>query len=170
MPQHTCSVNSPKVVLEALGDGLCRLAYAARLAAANRCYVMIYVRMTDQRPLILLLEDDSASAEAMQLVLRDWGADVVHGADAEDVVFSAEGRASKASIIITDFHLPAGNGVSAAQRLRKRAPRARVLVLSGSLTNDAKLAAKDAGYAFMRKPAPPRDIIAWLERTRELVE
>lgn len=155
-------------MLEVLGEGIGRLAYAARLTDANRCYVMMCVRMTDQRPLILLLEDDHASAEAMQLVLRDWGAEVVHGADADDVTSNAGARAAKADIIITDFHLPAANGVSAAQKLRKRAPRARVLVLSGSLNNDAKQAAKGAGYAFMRKPAPLTDIIAWLER--ELVE
>lgn len=161
-------VNSPKVVLEALGEGIGRLAYGARLADANRFYVMICAHMTDPRPLILLLEDDHASAEAMQLVLRDWGAEVVHGADLDDVASNAGARAAKADIIITDFHLPLANGVSAAQTLRKRAPRARVLVLSGSLNNDAKQAAKGAGYAFMRKPAPLTDIIAWLER--ELVE
>lgn len=126
--------------------------------------------MLGKRPLILLLEDDCASAEAMQLVLRDWGADVVHGADADDVVSAAGARAANAAMIITDFHLPVANGVSAAQQLRQRAPQARVLVLSGSLSNDAKHAAKGAGYAFMRKPAPPRDIIAWLEQQDELVE
>lgn len=163
-------MNSPKVVLEALGIGLCPLAYAARSADANRSSVMIYVRMTDQRPLILLLEDDQASAEAMKLVLRDWGADVVHGADVEDIVSSAGAQTAAATMIITDFHLPETNGVSAAQQLRKRAPRAHVLVISGSLSNDAKSAAKGAGYAFMRKPTPPRDIIAWLEQRRELVD
>lgn len=126
--------------------------------------------MSGQRPLILLLEDDLSSAEAMQLVLRDWGADVVHGAGAEDIVSVAGARATSAAMIITDFHLPDGNGVAAAQQLRRRAPRARVLVLSGSLSNDAKHAAKSAGYTFMRKPAPPREIIAWLEQQDELVE
>ena len=52
----------------------------------------------------------------------------------------------------------------------KRAPRAQVLVLSGSLNNDAKRAAKSAGYTFMQKPAPPRDLIAWLERNNALVD
>lgn len=170
MHEQPVSLNSPKVVHEALGGGIGRLVYGARLADANRSYVMIYVRMTDQRPLILLLEDDVASAEAMQLVLRDWGAEVVHGADAADIVSSAGAHTANADIIITDFHLPETNGVSAAQQLRKRAPKARVLVLSGSLNNDAKSAAKGAGYAFMRKPAPPRDIIAWLERHRELAD
>lgn len=170
MHEHASAVNSPKVVHEALGDGLCRVAYAARLTDANRCYVMICVRMTNQRPLVLLLEDDHASAEAMELVLRDWGADVVHGASADEIVLSTGARTANAAMIVTDFHLPEANGVSAAQQLRKRAPRARVLVLSGSLNNDAKRAAKSAGYTFMRKPAPPREIIAWLERQRELVD
>ncbi|MEZ5960113.1 MAG: response regulator [Hyphomonadaceae bacterium] len=125
--------------------------------------------MMDQRPLILLLEDDQASAEAMKLVLRDWGANVVHGADVDDIVSSAGTHAAAAAMIITDFHLSKGNGVSAAQQLSKRAPRARVLVLSGSLSNDAQSAAKGAGFTFMRKPAPRRDIISWLEQQRELV-
>ncbi len=123
-----------------------------------------------KRPIILLLEDDTASAEAMQLVLRDWGAEVVYGSDAEDVASVAGSRASQARMIITDFHLTDTDGVSAAQQLRKRAPAAQVLVLSGSLSNDAKHAAKGAGYAFMQKPAPARDLIAWLDRTCALVE
>lgn len=106
----------------------------------------------------------------MQLILRDWGADVVHGADDGDVVAAAGARLANSTIIITDFHLFQTDGVSAARRLRRRAPRARVLVLSGSLSNDARLAAKGAGFAFMRKPAPPREIIAWLEQQRELVD
>ncbi len=126
--------------------------------------------MSSKRPLILLLEDDRASAEAMQLVLRDWGADVVHGADFEDISSAAGARTAQADIIITDFHLLVADGVSAAQRLRKRAPHAHVLVLSGSLNDDARRAALSAGYAFLAKPAPPRDIIAWLNRTNALVE
>lgn len=101
----------------------------------------------------------------MQIVLRDWGADVVHGADADGVTSAAGAQAAHATIIITDFHLKRTDGVSAAKQLRKRAPRAQVLVLSGSLNNDAKHAAKGAGYAFMQKPAPARDLVAWLEQT-----
>jgi DNA-binding response OmpR family regulator len=121
--------------------------------------------MRQARPLILLVEDDPAAAEALQLVLRDWGAEVIHGQGAEDVFANAGPRAGGASMIITDFHLgPDANGVSLARRLREAAPRARVLVLSGSPSGDAQSAATSAGYAFMRKPAPPGDIIAWLEQ------
>lgn len=126
--------------------------------------------MTGQRPLVLLLEDNPASAEAMALVLRDWGAEVVHGAGVEEIAAAAGARTASAAIIIADFHLPAADGVRAAQQLRARAPDARVLVLSASLNNDASRAAQGVGYAFMSKPAPPRAIIAWLEQRRELAD
>lgn len=126
--------------------------------------------MATSRPLILLLENDVATAEAMQLALRDWGADVACGGDADDVTTAVGSRAQAARIIITDFHLAATDGVSAAKHLRKRAPGAQVLVLSGSVNNDARRAARSAGYAFMQKPTPARDLFAWLERTSTLVE
>jgi DNA-binding NtrC family response regulator len=121
-------------------------------------------RMVDERPLIFLLEDDRAAADALQLVLRDWGADVVHGVNVGEVLSAGGPRAHDASMIITDFHLSdETNGVSLARELRGHAPHARVLVLSGSTSGEAQRAADDAGYAFMRKPAAPKDIIAWLE-------
>ena len=170
MHEHTRPGNCPNGVVEALDTGLRRLAYATRSDATNASCVMNCTLMQSTRPLILLLEDDTASAEAMQIILRDWGADVVHGADAENVASTAGSRASSARIIITDFHLPISDGVAAAKQLRERAPNAHVLVLSGSLSNDARRAAKGAGYAFMSKPAPTRDIIAWLERTYAAAE
>ena len=119
--------------------------------------------MAGARPLIFLLEDDRSAADALELVLRDWGADVVHGVNVGEVL-TAGGRRD-ASMIITDFHLSDDtNGVSLARELRDHAPQARVLVLSGSTSGEAQRAANDAGYAFMRKPAAPKDIIAWLER------
>lgn len=157
-------------MVEALDRSVRRSAYVTWLDAENDRCVMNYTLMQIKRPLILLLEDDGASAEAMQIVLRDWGADVVHGADAENVAAAVGDLASSAQVIITDFHLPVSDGVAAAKKLRKRAPDARVLVLSGSLSNDAKRAAMSAGYAFMPKPAPSREIIAWLERTYATAE
>ena len=151
-------------MLEGLGNGLCQTDYLARPAAVifvsccNRCI------MPKQRPLILLLEDDAASAEALQLMLRDWGADVIHGLNADEVSAAAGERASQADIIIADFHLGAGrDGVTMASQLRQSALGARVLVLSGSTNDDAQCAAARASYTFMRKPALPRDIIAWLD-------
>lgn len=43
--------------------------------------------MTKQdAPLVLLVEDDPAAAEALLLILRDWGAEVIHGPDGDGLV------------------------------------------------------------------------------------
>lgn len=121
--------------------------------------------MTDKpSPLALLVEDDAAAAEALLLILRDWGAEVVHGAGVE-VVDAIQDRLDDVRWIITDFHLGQNeNGISLVKRLRAGAPNARVLVLSGSFTGRATAEASQAGFDVMQKPARAKAIIEWLER------
>jgi DNA-binding NtrC family response regulator len=118
----------------------------------------------DNQRLVLLVEDDAAAAEALQLILRDWGAEVIHGATG-DAIAAANGRLGDVGWIITDFHLGKGeNGISLVKRLRKAAPEARVLVLSGSFSGRATADAAQAGFDVMQKPARAKAIIEWLER------
>jgi DNA-binding NtrC family response regulator len=114
--------------------------------------------------LVLLVEDDAAAAEALVLILRDWGAEVIHGANGAGLTAAAE-RLSEVGWIITDFHLGKGeDGIALIKRLRTAAPKARVLVLSGSFTGRATAEAADAGFEVMQKPARAKSIIEWLER------
>jgi len=100
----------------------------------------------------------------MLLILRDWGAEVIHSARA-DAIEIADSRLSGVGWIITDFHLGHGeDGVSLVKRLKTSAPNARVLVLSGSFAGRATAEAVDAGFDVMQKPARAKAIIEWLER------
>jgi DNA-binding NtrC family response regulator len=120
--------------------------------------------MTPQTRLVLLVEDDAAAAEAMLLILRDWGAEVIHGVRG-DALAAADGRMGEVGWIITDFHLGHGeDGISLVKRLKKSAPGARVLVLSGSFTGRATAEAAEAGFDVMQKPARAKSILEWLER------
>ncbi|HYD88961.1 MAG TPA: response regulator [Vitreimonas sp.] len=122
--------------------------------------------MTRSAPSILLVEDDLASAEALTLILRDWGADVTHADSAEAIDAMASDRLAGFRYIITDFHLgPGVSGVAIAERLAAQCPGLRVLVLSGSFHAKAAVAAQAAGYEIMQKPARAEAILAWLERT-----
>lgn len=117
------------------------------------------------KPLVLVIEDDPSSAEALSFILRDWGAEVVHGANPAAVDIAIVGRASDLECIITDFHLGAGpDGVTLVKGLKRSAPQARVLVLSGSFHGRAMEAAENAGFEVMQKPARADAILAWLER------
>jgi CheY-like chemotaxis protein len=120
--------------------------------------------MSASKPLALIIEDDPGSAEALSLILRDWGADVAHAAS-DGAIEAYKGRFADLRWIITDFHLGAGpDGVTLVQRLAGFAPQARVLVLSGSFHGRATAAAADAGFEVMQKPARAEAIVAWLER------
>lgn len=120
--------------------------------------------MAEDRPLALIIEDDPGSAEALTLILRDWGADVIHATGWPDLAaYSA--RLAGLHWIITDFHLGAGpDGVTMVQRLAQMAPKARVLVLSGSFHGRATASAAAAGFEVMQKPARAETIVGWLER------
>jgi DNA-binding NtrC family response regulator len=116
-------------------------------------------------PLALLVEDDAAAAEALLLILRDWGAEVIHGDGGDALLTAAAERMSEVRWIITDIHLGGGeDGISLVKRLKNAAPAARVLVLSGSFSGRATADAAQAGFDVMQKPARAKSIIAWLER------
>jgi DNA-binding NtrC family response regulator len=115
--------------------------------------------------LVLLVEDDAAAAEALVLILRDWGAEVIHGPDSQALLGAVGGRLGDVGWIITDFHLGSGeDGISVVKGLRSAAPSARVLVLSGSFSGRATEDAAQAGFDVMQKPARAKSIIEWLER------
>lgn len=116
------------------------------------------------KPLILILEDDAISAEALSLILHDWGAEVFHVPHA-DPVAGCGAEIGAAEYIITDYHLGDGqDGLTIAQDLLAAAPRARLLVLSGSFHGRASAAAAASGFEVMLKPSRAEAIIAWLER------
>jgi DNA-binding response OmpR family regulator len=120
--------------------------------------------MVREKPFVLVLEDDPVSAEALMMVLRDWGAEVVHAAHANHVRHALGARASELHSIIADYDLGDGpNGVVIAADLLADAQRARVLVLSGTLRARSDVAARNAGFDMMQKPARADAIVAWLE-------
>ena len=118
-----------------------------------------------EKPFVLVIEDDAVSAEALSMILHDWGAEVAHAPDAGALDEALGSRATSVRYIITDFHLGAGpDGVSLARDVAASAPGSRVLVLSGSFHGRASIAAREAGFDMMPKPARADAILAWLER------
>jgi DNA-binding NtrC family response regulator len=113
---------------------------------------------------VVIIEDEPISADALALIVRDWGAQVAVGKDAQAVVDQLGQRLRDVGWIITDFNLGTGqDGVVAISPIISAAPDARVLVLSGSMRGRAAASAAKAGYAFMQKPARAEKIVSWLE-------
>lgn len=120
--------------------------------------------MQGVRPLILVVEDDQASAEALLLILSDWGAEVIHASCHSTATSAASARLSDIRFIITDYDLGSGgNGLSLAQWVGAAAPHARVLIISGSFDPKVVETARGAGCDVMQKPVRAEAILNWLE-------
>lgn len=117
------------------------------------------------KPLILIIEDDDASAEALSLVLRDWGAEVLrapNGPALRDNAFDE----LQLRYIIADYDLGDGpDGVALARCVMQTARNASALVLSGFFrVAEAEASAAAAGFEILQKPVQPGSILAWLDR------
>lgn len=127
--------------------------------------MLFFQRMSAPKPLVIIFEDDDASADGLTLILEDWGAEVLRAEAVAPITDLLGQRVGDIACIITDFNLGHGpNGVTLTRELLAMAPSARVLVLSGSFHGRAALSAAAAGYEIMQKPATAASIIAWLER------
>lgn len=116
------------------------------------------------KPIVVVIEDDLASADALRLILADWGAEVVFATTAPAAFEQLGPRARTVKWIITDFNLGQPlDGVAALCPLLPNTDGARVLVLSGSFAGRAAKAAAAAGFDSMAKPANAQEIVTWLE-------
>lgn len=114
---------------------------------------------------VVIIENEPDAADALALIVRDWGADVAIASDAKELAEQLVPRVNSVGWIITDFNLgPGPDGVTLVQEFSSAAPDAKVLVLSGSFSGRATAAAAKAGYEIMHKPARAEMIVSWLER------
>ena len=126
---------------------------------------MFFAVMATRNPSSLIIEDDPAAAEALLLILRDWGAEVLHGASGDAVAAACAARHAELRWIITDFHLGDGpDGVTLVQApLRPRRKRACWCCRARSTARHGGGGPRP-GFEVMQKPARAKAIVAWLER------
>jgi signal transduction histidine kinase/FixJ family two-component response regulator len=102
-----------------------------------------------QPPTVLLVEDDTASREAMQEVLTTLGLQCVSAADAEDALALA--RTRSVQVLLTDFTLPGQSGADLARTLLRLQPHVDVLLMSGYGT-EAEIGEAIPGARLLGKP------------------
>jgi DNA-binding response OmpR family regulator len=103
---------------------------------------------------ILIIDDDEDIREILASVLGRLGHEVREAGD------GAAGlklyRQSPVDLVITDLVMPEKEGLSTIMDLRKLAPQARIIAISGGLAHDPKLylhmAEKLGADRILRKP------------------
>jgi len=123
---------------------------------------------TLERPLhVLLLDDEAAVCEAMQVWLAPYCA-AIHTARTVDEACAVVAReGARLDALLVDFRLPGElNGIDATHRLRSQAGRSLpVILITGDTDPVLVRAAYDSGLTVMFKPVQPEQLA---KRLREL--
>ena len=112
---------------------------------------------------ILLVDDDAVFRDRLCRALRERGYDVRSAANYEDALNNV--KAQPPTHMITDLDLSGRSGIDLAAMTHALAPATTILILSGASESQfAKV--KQAGLAFLKKPADADDVLGALERAR----
>src|SRR3954463_2315499 len=115
----------------------------------------------NDRPRVLVVDDEPQILRALRIILRDAGFEVLQAASAEEALDQAALRPPQAAII--DLVLPDRDGVFVTQSLREWS-QMPILVLSAVGEEDEKVRALAAGADdYVTKPFGPRELVARLQ-------
>jgi len=115
---------------------------------------------------ILLIDDDEALRESLQLVLAAEGYEVTGAEDAGVALEKVE--ACSYDVILCDLRMPGVDGMELLPRLRQHLPQTPVVMMSAYGTQELALEAMNRGAAdYLAKPFQPSEAIFTLRKARE---
>ncbi len=122
------------------------------------------VRDHDDRPLVLLIEDDPAIAELVRYNLESAGFAMALATDGEEGMLQASERGH--ALIIIDWMLPHLSGIEVCRRLRRR-PETRntpIIMLTARSEEADRIRGLETGADdYLTKPFSPRELIARIQ-------
>ena len=121
-----------------------------------------------QKKKILIVDDERDIVKALVIRLQKAGYEVVTAFDGAQGVFMA--HKEKPDLIILDIRMPAGNGFSVAQRLKRSMHTFTipVIFLTGSPEKNAEEKAMALGARFyVKKPYDPEELLDAIKRALE---
>ena len=101
---------------------------------------------------ILLAEDEPAVRELLEAFLRHLGYTVLAAADGLDALAMALAHPGRIHLLLTDLVMPRCGGLELADKLKKVAPQAQVVFLSGYAGHAAGHDLAFPGQRFLPKP------------------
>ncbi len=117
---------------------------------------------------ILIVDDERDILKAVTIRLQTKGYAVVTAFDGAQGVFMA--HKEKPDLIILDIRMPAGDGFSVAERLKKSTTTSAIpiLFLTGSSERNAEEKARELGARFyIKKPYDPEELLDAVKRALE---
>jgi signal transduction histidine kinase len=120
--------------------------------------------MTLDRRHIVVVEDEAAVMEGLQVLLKGWGATVDAFDSVEAVSQWADGAPARPDLLIVDYRLPQQlTGVDAIRALRQRfGPQLPVIMITGSTMTGHEEEARKYDFHLLIKPVVPTKLRAMI--------
>ncbi len=100
---------------------------------------------------VLIIDDEAAIRESLQILLEEDGYEVVNAQDGEEGLSLLDTQAF--DLILLDFQLPGRNGLEVLTEIRERDPEMAVIMLTAYATPENAVAAIQGGAVnFIAKP------------------
>jgi two-component system CheB/CheR fusion protein len=115
----------------------------------------------DRRDLVLIVEDDPAIREMLQMLFEFEGYSVATCVDGRQALELVSRDALRPAIVVTDFNLPNSlSGVDVARRLRELLGRSLpVIIVTGDISVSTLTDIADAHCVQLNKPVKANDLI-----------
>ena len=109
---------------------------------------------TQEKPLVLLVDDDPTVLDAMEILLDGWGYLVIAALSVDEMKQRLAEKATKPTLLIADFNLGGGSdGVQGAVKLKDEVcGEFPVAIMSGETGADLAKRAKEHGMVLLGKP------------------
>jgi signal transduction histidine kinase/ActR/RegA family two-component response regulator len=112
---------------------------------------------------LLLVEDETALAEAIINMVRKLGLEVYWAHDGKEALYAYE-DSGPYSLVLMDLIMPRLNGVETFEELRIRHSKASVVLMSGyNITDSLDVLVKKGLKGFLQKPFGIKDLVQVLE-------
>jgi two-component system, cell cycle sensor histidine kinase and response regulator CckA len=115
---------------------------------------------------ILLVDDEDGVRQLVCAVLKSNGYDVLEASNAGAALATYDKNDHKIDMVLTDVVMPQMNGFDLGRKLASRAPRLKILYMSGYRDNPGDAIA-ETPRAFLHKPFTP-DVL--LNKVREVLD
>ena len=92
---------------------------------------------------VLLADNDRQLSFVVSTILRGWGHTVAVADGGEEAIRIFTLKPDFFDVLITDHNMPPVSGLELVQHLRKNGVRAKIIVISSTLTNELMTAYRD---------------------------
>ena len=115
---------------------------------------------------ILIVDDDDALRESLELVLASEGYELSSAANGEEALERIESL--PVDVILCDLRMPGLDGFELIPQLARRLPGAPIILMSAHATSDLAIEAMRRGaYDYLAKPFQPSEVLLTLRKAHE---